>query len=310
MRHVLIIGYAGQDGSLMRMQLEKEGVRVSGIGRTSNYGCLPDLSLQQPESIITFLETENIDEIYYLAAYHTSSQKNTSDNFLDEYQKAHIVHVQRFLSVLEAVRKVSPSTRVFYAASSLLFSGENGTIQNEQTPLSPQGFYGITKAQGVYLCREYRDKHKIFVASGILYNHESPLRQPHYLSQKIAQGVSDIAGGVKDTLILGDLEARVDWSHASDFIDAFRLILSCEKPEDFIVSSGESHSVREFVEIAFSEKRLDWKNFVVVDTSILHRRQREKIGDNTKLRQLTDWQPRYSFESMVRNMVQAASEKR
>ncbi len=308
MKHSLIIGYAGQDGSLLRMQLEKEGIRVSGIGRTSNYCCSPELSLQQPEGLIAFLKNEHVDEIYYLAAYHTSSQKATSDNYFEEYQKAHTIHVLGLLAVLETVRKVSSHTRIFYAASSLLFSGECGRIQNEQTVFSPQGFYGITKAEGVHLCREYRQKHGIFAATGILYNHESPLRQPHYLSQKIARSVCDIARGVKDVLILGDLEARVDWSHAADFVDAFRLILSCEKAEDFIVSSGESHSVREFVEIAFAEKNMNWENFVTEDTSILHRRQREKVGDNAKLKQQTGWKPRYSFENMVRQMVQAAEE--
>ncbi len=307
----IIVGHQGQDGTLLRENLEGRGYTVLGFGRTSVYtsdGWRPGMrpNLADACSLHTLMREFRPDEVYYLAAYHTSSQGNHAEPLDQAFLCAQETHVTGLLNVLCAIQAEAPRARLFYASSSLVFSGEHGPVQDETTPLTPQGFYGITKAQGGWLCREFREKHGVFASVGILYNHESPLRAPQFLSQKIVQAAVRIAAGSDEKLVLGNLSAKVDWGFAPDFVEAFRLVLAATEPTDFIVATGQAHTVEELVATAFGHLGLDWRPHVQENSQILTRRQPEKIGNPSKLERLTGWRRCVSFEEMIRKMVEAA----
>jgi len=307
-RSAVVIGCRGQDGTLLCDSLREQGYRVIGLGRNALYGDLDPpsgaiASVADFGFINWLVRSIQPDEIYYLAAYHTSSEQSDNEDYITEYRKAHETHVVGLLHCLSAIREHAPSCRLFYAASSLIFSGEANVLQNEQTPLSPRGFYALTKAQGMLVCREFRDKYGLFASAGILYNHESHLRPPHFLSQKIVQTVTRISRGSREKLVVGNLSAMVDWSYARDFVLAFQKILKLEDAGDFVISSGEAHSVQEFINIAFQFCGLDPKDHVLEDGSVLGRRPSTKIGDASKLRKLTGWTPSYSFPGLVQQLI-------
>jgi len=184
-----------------------------------------------------------------------------------------------------------------------VFSGENGEIQDENTPLSPKGFYAITKAQGMLLCKEYREDFGVYASVGILYNHESCLRNPKFLSQKIVQSAIRIAAGSSEKLIVGDLAARVDWGYAADFVDAFQRIVKLDGSGEFIIATGSAHTVKKFVEIAFNHFDLNWREHVVEDNSILMRKPPVKIGNSAKLQAKTGWRNTLQFEAFVLQLI-------
>jgi GDPmannose 4,6-dehydratase len=242
-------------------------------------------------------------EIYYLAAYHHSSQEKTTAYPPAIFAHSFEVHVTGLIHYLDAIRLHSPSTRLFYAASSLVFGEPPSPVQTEETPFNPRCAYGISKAAGVHCCRHYRHNYGTFAAAGILYNHESPLRHEKFVSQKIIQAALRIRSGTQDRLILGDLSAEIDWGYAPDFVDAMTRILALDAPEDFIIATGETHSVHEFVEIAFGLLGLDWRKYVVEDPTVLSRRKARMAGDPTRLRRATGWNPSITFPKMIEALL-------
>lgn len=304
----IVVGHTGQDGSILCSSLKNQGYEVFGFSRSSvytnshkNLNLKPSLTDEQ--SIYQLVQDFQPSEIYYLAAYHTSSEMQHNEALSQSFALAQATHVTGLLSFLCAIKYVLPSCRLFYASSSLVFSGEDGKVQTERTPLSPRGFYAITKSQAMHLCQEFRDKFGIFASVGILYNHESCLRLHHFLSQKIIQAALRIASGSPEKLILGDLSARVDWSYAPDFIRAFQAIIHLPGSDDFIISRGEAHSVEEFVDIVFDYFNLDHSRYVVQDESLLHRRSLTRIGDCSKLREASGWSNSLNFHDFVRQLV-------
>jgi GDPmannose 4,6-dehydratase len=211
-------------------------------------------------------------------------------------------------SLLEAVRAADRSIRVYQASSSEIFGEPAESPQTETTPLAPLTPYGVAKAYGHFIARSYRRRHGLHVSCGILYNHESPRRPLDFVPSKIADGAARIARGLADELALGDLDAERDWGYAGDYVGAMWLMLRQEEPDDYVVATGELHTVRELVEVAFAHVGRDWREHVRHDPSLergraeLHR----LVGDGAKARDRLGWTPRVGFEELVRLLVDAA----
>jgi GDPmannose 4,6-dehydratase len=216
------------------------------------------------------------------------------------------VHVTGLTHFLQTLAEDHSPASFFYAASSLVFGDVKTTPQDESTPFRPRCIYGITKAAGVHICRFYRERHHVNASAGILYNHESPLRKRTFVSQKIVRAATAIASGSEEKLELGDLSARADWGYAPDFVDAMTRIVRVAEPDDYLIATGESHSVQDFVEVAFGRFGLDWRRHVVERPSLLVRAPVERVGNPARLRERTGWAPQVSFAQMVEILVDAA----
>jgi GDPmannose 4,6-dehydratase len=307
---VFIVGVRGQDGSLLKDRLEVLGVNVVGISQNEVFSTdlgskisKHNFSIINPSQVEQIIESFKPKEIYYLAAHHFSSEQYESGYDSLIYDQYHRVHVVGLINFLSAIVKKSPLTRLFYASSSLVFSGAQGPIQNESTPFTPEGYYGLTKTQGILLCREYRKKFSIYASTGILYNHESCRRKNHFFSKKVINAAHNISLGLQNQLVVGSLDSQTDWGYAPDFINAFQQILSVNNSDDFIVASGEAHTAREFIEIVFNYFQIDYKKFVRVNESLLNRKPPIKIGDIAHIKAETGWAPTMNFESMVKKLV-------
>lgn len=299
MSRALIVGGRGQDGRLLLEHLAAAGVETAVLGR----GEWDPRNAEDARRILAGRYTQ----VYYLAAYHHSSQETAAPVGESELcARSYEVHVQGAVHFLEAIRTGFPATRFFYAASSLVFGGPQTPTQDESTPFSPQCVYGISKAAGVQMCRYFRQKHGVFASVGILFNHESRWRARRFVISKIVHGAVAIARGVQQTLALGDLEARVDWGYAPDFVDAMHRILCLEAPEDFVVATGRTHSVGEAAEIAFSRLGLDWRKHVVESSEILTRKRFILCGDASKLRRMCGWRPSVDFQTLIVRLLEAA----
>jgi GDPmannose 4,6-dehydratase len=243
------------------------------------------------------------DEIYFLAAFHHASESLPLNEY-DLVSRSFEVNTLALHNFLNAIVHEIPHPRLFYAASSHIFGEPPENLQNEETPLNPSCIYGISKAAGVRLCRYYRCRHDIFASVGILYNHESPRRAPTFVLRKVVKAAVAISKNRQDKLMLGNLDACVDWGYAPDYVDAMWRILQLDNPADFVVSSGELHSVREAVEIAFETVGLDWRAYVEVDPAIPRKSYSGSLrGDSSKLRSLTGWCPSKPFHAMVEEIV-------
>lgn len=306
----IIVGDSGQDGTLLKASLEKQGRRVIGVGRnhvTRTDADTPfredSFSIADAEQVAMLVKLNGADEVYYLAAHHVSSEQNGADRSPAEYDAYHRVHVVGLMNFLTAIRDHSPRSRLFYAASSLVFNGVHGPSQNEETPLTPVGFYGLTKAQGILMCREFRRMHGVYASAGILYNHESVLRPDRFLSKKLISAAHQISLGKQHDISLGNLKAETDWGYAPDYVEAFQHILKVGTPEDFVVATGESHSVQDFAEMVFSCFGLNCKNHIRENSALLARQIPRKVGDSSKLKKMTGWKPSHDFKGMVRKLV-------
>lgn len=286
----VIVGHQGQDGNLLRLNLTCRSYKVIGIGRRVTLGLTDSapINILNVDSVRSFLKHVKPDEIYYLAAFHTSSEKAKSPlSQFDLFQHSQDIHVTGLLNFLASIADSSPETRIFYASSSLIFSGNHGEMQDELTPYEPIGMYGITKAQGMWLCREFREKHDIYASCGILYNHESRFRPISYLTSKIIHGAIRISAGRKEKMQVGNLSSRVDWGFAPDYVEAMRSIMQLNEPDDFVIASGFAYTVEEFIFHVFRYFDLDWRQYVEVDPDLLFRQQPVKVGNASKLEEKT-----------------------
>jgi len=295
--NALIVGGRGQDGRLLESHLTAEGAKVTSVGRG-------DIDLGDIARIRELAAIHQ--EIYYLAAHHHSSQDITASDELDLYQQSVAVHMDGLARFLEAMRLGSPTTRLFYAGSALVFGSPQSEMQNEETPFDPRCIYGITKAAGLRLCRLYRDKHGVFASGGILFNHESPLRQAKFVIPKIVDAALAISRGSDKKLVLGDLSARVDWGYAPDYVDAMARILRLQEPADFVIATGETHTVQEVVEAVFLSLNLDWRQHVKEVPGILTRKRAVLCGDFNKLHKASKWRPSVTFHEMLTRLVEAS----
>ena len=313
MKSALVVGSAGQDGRLLLARLQAEEYSVLGIARDRVHATpvsgFRTIDILDPAQVSDVVSEMKPDEIYYLAAFHHSSEEAREFDAAGVWQRSFDVHVRGLLHFLEAMRAHSPRSRLFYAASSHVFGDVAGEPQNEHTSLQPQSIYGITKTAGLHCARFYRREHSLFAAAGILYNHESGLRAEQFVSQKIVRAALRIRRGQQDKLILGDLSARADWGYAPDYVNAMRMMLRLNAADDFVVATGETHSVQEFVETAFGVLDLDWKAHVEEKPELIARRRAALRGDATKLRTRTGWKPSVTFVQMVARLVKESCEQ-
>jgi GDPmannose 4,6-dehydratase len=315
-KRALITGITGQDGSYLAEHLLEHGYEVHGLVRRvaledpdRRFGRIRHLegrvtlhsgSLESYPSIFQIFSQVDFDECYHLAA-----QSFVAESFADGFSTMN-TNINGTHYVLAALREIRPGCRFYFAGSSEMFGKVKESPQNEETRFHPRSPYGISKVAGYYLSLNYREAYDIFTASGILFNHESPRRGYEFVTRKITSGVARIKRGQATELRLGNLDARRDWGHARDYVRAMHLMLQQDEPEDFVVGTGETHTVREFCELAFGEVGLDYRDHVVIDPRFLRPAEVELLqADPSRARERLGWQPTASFEDLVREMVQA-----
>jgi len=304
----VVVGSHGQDGTLLCSLLRGKGRQVFGIARrfsTLNESiCATAVDIFCPRQVAQVLVEWKPSEVYYLAACHSSAENSElyeSTEML--YDRSQNVHVRGLINFLSAIEKYSPETKLFYAGSSLVYGKRSGDIQDESTLFDPVGIYGITKAQGLWLCREYREQKAIFAAGGILFNHESSLRPKSFLTSKVIDSAIRISLGFSERLQIGNLASRVDWGLAVDYVTAFESILALDEPGDYIVASGVTHSVEEFVEAVFCYFNLEWRNYVDIVPDLLYRAYNTRCGNSSKLERDTGISLRRPFVEFVEMLV-------
>jgi len=313
-QRALITGITGQDGSYLAEFLLSKGYEVHGIVRR--------VALEDPAHRLARLQSI-IDRIHLHAAslesfaslfkavaeiapdecYHLAAQSFVSHSFDDEFSTFDInINGTHFL--LAVLRQVAPKCRFYFAGSSEMFGKAEQAPQTEGTRFHPRSAYGISKVCGFELTRNYREAYAMFGANGILFNHESPRRGFEFVTRKITSGVARIASGRAKELRLGNLEAKRDWGHAREYVQAMWLMLQDAAPDDYVIATGEAHSVREFCEAAFAEANLDYRDYVVVDERFYRPAEVDLLlGDASKARKKLGWEPRTTFRDLVREMV-------
>jgi len=307
MRKAIIVGHTGQDGTYLYRLLEKREYSILGISSSSitvNDGSTPEaVDIQNYQDVKHVIEAFQPDEIYFLAAVHQSSgDKQVEEGEL--FQKSIDINVKSLVNFLEAIRKHAEKAKLFYAASSHLFGNPENEQQDENTPINPNCIYGITKAAGVKACHFYRENYNIFASVGIFYNHESPLRESKYVSKKIVETAIAIKNKKSSELKLGNLDSRIDWGYAPDYVDAVYRIMQLNEPDNYVISSGATHSIKDFVEKVFSYLGMNWEDYVKISTEIITKKQKRNLrGNSEKLKRDTGWVPSHSFDSMIKILV-------
>ncbi|MGA3204255.1 MAG: GDP-mannose 4,6-dehydratase [Bryobacteraceae bacterium] len=309
MRKALIVGCSGQDGRYLFRLATQKNYEVMGFGRnqvmrSGEWNNTP-IDLRQASAVRQVLGEFQPDEVYFLAAFHHSSQDSPIDD-RELIERSFEVNTLALNNVLSGIAKDSPRSRLFYAGSSRVFGVPEKSPQDETTPINPICPYGMSKAAGIQLCRYYRSQREVFASVGIFYNHESPLRPSKFISRKIVSAAVRISRGSKEKLVIGDLSALVDWGYAPDYVRAAWAILQLDEPGDFVIGSGVTHSVREFVEAAFNALEMDWTQYVTEDSALLTRTSPASTlcADTGKLYRQTGWLPNMSFGAMIEEMVE------
>ena len=311
-RTALITGITGQDGAYLAEFLLGKGYEVHGMVRrrsTESFeriGHLRDrIELHQADlldqlSIVNLVKDVGPREVYNLAAQSFVPTSWLQPLLTGEFTALGVTRV------LEAIRLVDPTIRFYQASSSEMFGKVREEPQTEQTPFWPRSPYGVAKVYGHWITVNYRESYDIFGCSGILFNHESPLRGKEFVTRKITDAVARIKLGQQEKLKLGNLDAKRDWGFAGDYVQAMWLILQQDEPDDYVVASGEMHSVRDLVELAFGHVDLDWQQHVETDPKLLRPAEVNVLrGDSTKARTVLGWQPTVGFAEVVRMMVDA-----
>jgi GDPmannose 4,6-dehydratase len=311
-KRALITGVTGQDGSYLAELLLGKGYEVWGVVRRSsseNYEriehlrdrlhfCQADL-LDQPSLTQALLESEP-DEVYNLAAQSFVPTSWTQPVLTAEFTAVGVTRV------LEAIRQVNPAIRFYQASSSEMYGKVLETPQSEATPFYPRSPYGVAKAYGHYITVNYRESYGIHCSSGILFNHESPRRGLEFVTRKVSDGVARIKRGLASELPMGNLDAKRDWGFAGDYVEAMWIMLQQDQGDDYVVATGETHTVERLVEIAFAHVGLDWQDHVTLDERFVRPAEVDLlIGDPTKARDTLGWTPTMCFEDLVRSMVDA-----
>jgi GDPmannose 4,6-dehydratase len=316
MKKALITGITGQDGSYLAEHLLSLGYEVHGLIRrvaledpTRRFTRIEHLlesvtlhpaSLESYPSIFHVFSKHEFDECYHLAA-----QSFVAESFADGFSTMN-TNINGTHYVLAALRELQPSCRFYFAGSSEMFGKVRETPQTEATPFHPRSPYGISKVAGFDLTRNYREAYDMYCSSGILFNHESPRRGYEFVTRKITSTVARIKAGAASELRLGNLDAKRDWGHAADYVRAMHLMLQRPEADDYVVATGETHTVREFCERAFAKAGLDYNDFVKIDEKFYRPAEVDLlIGDASKAQGALGWEPRYTFGQLVDEMVEA-----
>jgi GDPmannose 4,6-dehydratase len=315
-QQALITGITGQDGSYLAELLLEKGYEVFGMVRrasTENFERIDHLidritlvqaDLLDQSSLVEALEEARPSELYNLGAQSFVPTSWKQPVLTAEFTAVGVTRM------LEAVRRVDPDIRFYQASSSEMFGKVREVPQNERTPFYPRSPYGVAKVYGHFITVNYRESYGLYAVSGILFNHESPRRGLEFVTRKISDGVARIKLGLADELRLGNLDAKRDWGFAGDYVEAMWLMLQAEEPDDYVIATGEEHSVQEFADIAFARAGLDAKQYVKTDPEFLRPAEVDHlVGDATKARDQLGWQPRVSFKELAELMVDADLER-
>lgn len=315
-RTALITGITGQDGSYLAEFLLEKGYRVFGMVRRSSTETFERIThlvgrielvegdLLDQLSLVNLVKRINPAELYNLASQSFVPTSFEQPVLTGEFTALGVTRM------LEAVKLVDKKIRFYQASSSEMFGLVRETPQNEQTPSHPRSPYGVAKVYGHWICINYRESYNLFAVSGILFNHESPRRGKAFVTRRISDGVARIKLGLAKKLALGNLEAKRDWGYAGDFVRAMWMMLQQDHPQDFVIATGRTHSVREFAELAFRHVGLDWKKYVVIDKALFRPAEVHALsGDASKARLLLGWKPEHTFEELVQMMVDGDLER-
>ena len=311
-KRALITGITGQDGSYLAELLLEKGYTVVGMVRRASKDnferiehLLPRLVIKQADlldqlSLIRVLEDSRPQEVYNLAAQSFVPTSWTQPVLTAEFTALGVTRL------LDAIRLVDPGVRFYQASSSEMFGKVRETPQTERTPFHPRSPYGVAKVYGHDITVNYRESYGLFACSGILFNHESPRRGLEFVTRKVTDAAARIKHGLQRELRLGNLDARRDWGFAGDYVQAMWLMLQQEAPDDYVVATGESHSVNELVQLAFEYAGLDWEKYVVIDPTFKRPAEVDVLlGDASKARERLGWEPKVHFPELVRMMAQA-----
>jgi len=315
-RRALISGITGQDGSYLAEWLLAKGYEVHGVVRR--------VAIEDPEHRLTRLDAirariklhaaslESYASIHQVVAnvmpdecYHLAAQSFVSYSFDDEFSTLN-ANINGTHYLLAAAKNIVPRCRFYFAGSSEMFGKADEVPQTEHTRFHPRSTYGISKVAGFELTRNYREAYGVHASSGILFNHESPRRGFEFVTRKITSGVARIAARKSKELRLGNLDAKRDWGHAREYVQAMWLMLQQTEPDDYVIATGRTHTVREFAELAFAQAGLDYRDYVVPDPDLFRPAEVNILqGDASKARQKLGWEHRIGFEALVREMVEA-----
>ncbi len=316
MKKALITGITGQDGSYLAEHLLALGYQVHGIvrrvaleepdrrlGRISHLLdsiTLHPASIESYPSLFSILGRNEFDECYHLAA-----QSFVAESFADGFSTM-TTNIDGTHYMLAALRELQPRCKFYFAGSSEMFGKVHEVPQRENTPFHPRSPYGISKVAGFYLTMNYREAYGMFCCSGILFNHEGPRRGFEFVTRKITSAVARIKLGLSDGLRVGNLDAKRDWGHAADYVRAMQLMLQQPSPEDYVVATGETHSVREFCDVAFARVGLDYRDCVTTDERFYRPAEVDLlVGDAAKAHAALQWSPQYTFRQLIEEMVDA-----
>ena len=315
-KNALITGITGQDGSYLADLLLDKGYTVYGLIRrlsTPNISRIDHIldkiellqgDLTDQSSLNEAMRTAQPDEVYNLAAQSFVGTSWNQPVLTGDVTGLGVVRV------LEAVRHMSPDAHVYQASTSEMFGKVQETPQTEQTKFYPRSPYGFAKVYGYWACVNYRESYDMHVSNGILFNHESPRRGVEFVTRKITDGVARIYHGLSSELRLGNLDAKRDWGFAGDYVDAMWRMLQQDTPDDYVIATGETHSVQEFVELAFSAVGLDWEKYVVIDPKFVRPAEVQLLlGDASKAKKVIGWEPKVRFDELVTMMVEADVER-
>jgi len=314
MKKALITGITGQDGAYLSRLLLEKGYEVHGIVRRVAledpehrlWRIRPILdkiivhpgSLESYASLFDVVEKVRPDECYHLGA-----QSFVSYSFEDEFSTIS-TNINGTHYILSSIKNRAPKCKLYFAASSEQFGQVKEVPQKETTPFHPRSPYGISKVAGFELTRNYREAYNLFACNGILFNHESSMRGYEFVTRKISSGVAKIKTGLSKELRLGNLDAKRDWGFAKDYCEAMWLMLQQDKSDDYVIATGEIHSVKEFAEMAFSHVGLNWKDYVKIDKTLYRPAEVHELrGDSSKAMKILGWKPKVNFENLVKMMV-------
>ena len=306
----IISGISGQDGSYLAELLVKKKYIVYGITNPKSKNKLNIINSIKGKIIIEKLDLNNYKKIVALIKrikptefYHLAAQSLINFKFEDEFFKLN-PNINGTHYILSAIKEYSKKTKFYFAASSELFGNAEKSPQNENSKFNPRSAYGISKVAGYYLTKNYREAYKLFACSGILFNHESPRRNKKFVTRKITHALASIIKGKKNKLILGNIDSKRDWGHAKDYVYAMWKMLQIKTPRDFVIGTGKTHTVKDFLIIAFKYVNLDYRKFVTIDKTLL--RKTDKIilkADYKKAKNILKWKPKINFTSLIHEMV-------
>ena len=315
-KKALITGITGQDGSYLtefllkkkyqvhglvrRVALEDENHRLWRLRPVLNKITLHPASLESYASLVKIIQKIKPNEVYHLGA-----QSYVDYSFKDEFSTLN-TNINGTHYILSALKEFSPNSKFYFAGSSEMFGKVKEIPQSEKTPFYPRSVYGISKVAGYDLTRNYREAYNMFCCSGILFNHESPRRGFEFVTRKITHAVARIKFGIQKDLRLGNMEAKRDWGHAADYVEAMWLMLNQKKPNDYVISTGKQYSVKDFAKLAFKLVGLDYRQYVKIEKNLYRPSEvKSLLGNCNKAKKDLKWKPKYNFKKLVEDMVKS-----